>query len=128
MLSAQSQAVTAHDIFSPQPDAYKNPAVFILRSILHDWSDAYATRILKHLRSAAGLETKLVVIDHVLPYSCPSDFGTEESVKGLNTPLPPAPLLANMGGAGSLQYSLDILVGAAAVTLLLTRLIFECRC
>lgn len=100
----------AHDIFSPQPDAYKNPAVFILRSILHDWSDAYATRILKHLRSAAGPETKLVVIDHVLPYSCPSDFGTEESVKGLNPPLPPAPLLANMGGAGSLQYSLDILM------------------
>ncbi|KAF8909115.1 O-methyltransferase [Mucidula mucida] len=49
--------------------------VYLLRSILHDWSDAYCARILNRLREAARPRSKLVVIDAVLSYAVQSDGG-----------------------------------------------------
>ncbi len=57
-----------HDFFEAQP--IKNPSVFLLKNILHDWSDKYAKKILMRLRAAAGPDTRLVTRDTIIPYSC----------------------------------------------------------
>ncbi|KAG6898618.1 hypothetical protein C0993_005645 [Termitomyces sp. T159_Od127] len=59
---------TPHGFFTPQPVA--NASVFILKQILHDWSDPYCVPILKELRAAATPETKLVVVDSIIAYAC----------------------------------------------------------
>ncbi|KAF8891908.1 S-adenosyl-L-methionine-dependent methyltransferase [Mucidula mucida] len=47
--------------------------VYLLRSILHDWSDVYCAKILNRLREAARPRSKLVVVDAVLSYAVQSD-------------------------------------------------------
>jgi len=97
------------DMFTPQPDIYGKPDIFIVRQVLHNWSDAYATRVLEQLRMAAGPDTRLLIADHVLSNACsrPPNGGL---IKGTDSLLPPAPLLANMGGAAVMPYVLDILM------------------
>jgi O-methyltransferase len=41
--------------------------VFILGTILHDWDDERAASILRTIRSAAAAESRLLVIDAVVP-------------------------------------------------------------
>ncbi|KAF8909109.1 hypothetical protein CPB85DRAFT_1170469, partial [Mucidula mucida] len=43
--------------------------VYLLISILHNWSDVYCAQILNRLREAARPRSKLVVIDAVLSYA-----------------------------------------------------------
>ena len=78
----------AHDFFEPQP--IKGPAVYLLKYILHDWPDAYAKKILQHLRDAASQETRLVVMDRIIPYACripkDADEGTYTIPGMLKTP------------------------------------------
>ncbi|KAF7368126.1 hypothetical protein MSAN_00878900 [Mycena sanguinolenta] len=57
----------AHDFFDPQP--LKNAAVFMLRFILHDWSDARCVDILQNLRDAAQPSTQLVIIERIIPFA-----------------------------------------------------------
>ncbi|KAG6876204.1 hypothetical protein C0992_000498, partial [Termitomyces sp. T32_za158] len=97
-------AFAPHDFFTPQPVA--NASVFILKQILHDWSDPYCTRILKELRAAANPETKLVVVDSIIPYACHDP--TAES--GLNSGYKeaPAPLLTNYGALNVMPYLADM--------------------
>ncbi|KAJ3559922.1 hypothetical protein NM688_g32 [Phlebia brevispora] len=94
----------AHDFFMPQP--VKEPAVFMLCHILHDWSDKYALIILKQLRAAAGPHTQLLVIDYTIQYAC-VDSSTRD-IPGTEIQLPPAPLLANQGAARVMPYYVDI--------------------
>ncbi|OCH93183.1 S-adenosyl-L-methionine-dependent methyltransferase, partial [Obba rivulosa] len=92
-----------HDFFKEQP--IKNASVFLLKQIMHDWSDRFASNILKQLRSAATPETKLVLIDNIMPYACRADG---LSVPGAKSSDVPEPLLPNMGGAGILPYCFDL--------------------
>ena len=55
----------AHDFFQEQP--VKDANIYILRWILHDWSDTYATRIIQRLIPALRLGAKLLVLEQVLP-------------------------------------------------------------
>lgn len=57
----------AHDFFEPQPVEARNAAVYIMRYILHDWSDIYARKILKNIFDAMGRGSKLLVADAVMP-------------------------------------------------------------
>jgi hypothetical protein len=41
--------------------------VFVLGTILHDWDDASATRILKTIRKRASPDSRLVILDAVVP-------------------------------------------------------------
>lgn len=61
-----------HDFFSAQP--HQNVAIFILRYILHDWSDNQSLKILQSLRQAASENTKLLIIEFLLP-----DMGSTEA-------------------------------------------------
>ncbi|KAF5371626.1 hypothetical protein D9758_003596 [Tetrapyrgos nigripes] len=80
----------AHDFFSPQP--VKNAAVYFLRGIVHNWSDAQATQILSHLREAAAPSSKLVIFDMLGRHTC-----EDPNLEGLDLPKAPYPLLAQLG-------------------------------
>lgn len=54
----------AHDFFTEQP--VKGAEVYLMRWILHDWSDAYAVRILRALIPALSRKSKLVLHEYVL--------------------------------------------------------------
>lgn len=55
----------AHDFFQEQP--VKGADVYLLRLILHDWSDKYAKMILKALTPALRSGAKVVINDRVIP-------------------------------------------------------------
>ncbi|KAK6991803.1 O-methyltransferase [Favolaschia claudopus] len=93
-----------HDFFAPQP--VKNADVFLLRQIIHDWPDEAAVRILTQLRAASTHDTKLVIVDQIIPYATESPL--TNSIPGLARPAPPAPLLRNMGVAMAVPYWADI--------------------
>ena len=54
-----------HNFFEEQP--VKNADVYFLRSILHDWSDKYAIKILKNLVPALKKGAKVIVNEVCLP-------------------------------------------------------------
>lgn len=55
----------AHDFFQEQP--VKDADVYMLRWILHDWSDKYAVRILQALIPALKGGAKVLLLEQVLP-------------------------------------------------------------
>ncbi|EJD43680.1 O-methyltransferase [Auricularia subglabra TFB-10046 SS5] len=105
-LSSGKVTLEAHDFFAEQPR--KSPDVFILRFIVHDWSDPYASKILKHLRNAAGDKTQLVLLDQIVPYACRHSDTTPTQIPGGETTFAPEPLLANMGSASIHKYYADM--------------------
>ncbi|TRM58535.1 hypothetical protein BD626DRAFT_511396 [Schizophyllum amplum] len=100
-----------HDFFKPQVS--RAPAVYILRVILHDWSEVFARKILLQLRESAGPHTTLLCGDFILPLACPDSFGVSGSVPGIDVDgavlsHAPAPLLANMGKASANAFNMDL--------------------
>ncbi|KAF8162504.1 S-adenosyl-L-methionine-dependent methyltransferase [Mycena galopus ATCC 62051] len=95
-----------HDFFSPQ--SVKNADIFLLRLVVHDWSDTYAFKILKHLRDAAQSTTKLIVIENVVPLVCGEDESFKHIPGAVPTSLPPKPLLPNCGIVNMVPYFVDI--------------------
>ena len=55
----------AHDFFEQQP--VKDADVYLLRWILHDWSDEYATKIMRSLTPAMKQGARILVCDLCLP-------------------------------------------------------------
>ncbi|KLO13915.1 S-adenosyl-L-methionine-dependent methyltransferase [Schizopora paradoxa] len=95
IISSGRVTFQGHDFFAAQP--VKNASVFFIKHVLHDWSDDSCLTILRALREAAGPDTKLVVMDKVLPYTC-LDQGEGEDVPGYTKPKLPEPL-TNVGAA-----------------------------
>ena len=90
----------------PQP--VKNASVFLLKQILHDWSDKYCTKILKQLRAAAAPSTKLLLLENIIPHLC-----HDPNVEGIPGAAPreaPAPLLANYGPIYDMSFHSDFTV------------------
>jgi len=81
-----------------------------VKSVLHNWSDKYALKILKHLRDAATPSTKLLVVDVILPYACHETEEETDSITGAVSVKAPKPLLANWGAVNDISYSVDISV------------------
>lgn len=54
-----------HDFFQPQPQ--KGADVYLLRTILHDWPDADAVKIVKGIVDAMAPSSRLLIMDMVLP-------------------------------------------------------------
>jgi hypothetical protein len=55
----------AHDFFTPQP--VKGAEVYFMKHILHGWSDQWATRILKQLVPVMGPDSRIMLIEGVIP-------------------------------------------------------------
>lgn len=53
-----------HDMFTEQPAL--NAAVYLLRFVLHDWSDKYCIKILQQLIPALQRGARVVIQDHLL--------------------------------------------------------------
>lgn len=77
---------------------------------MHDWSDKYALKILKHLRDAATPSTKLLAVDIILPYACHESEENADGITGAVSVKAPNPLLANWGAVNDFLYGLDICV------------------
>ncbi|KAI0261382.1 S-adenosyl-L-methionine-dependent methyltransferase [Gloeopeniophorella convolvens] len=83
-----------------QPQAIQGASVYLLRFIIHDWSDEHCITILKNLRRVALPTTRLLIFEHVMPHVCtmPGDPSS-----------PPPPLLGNLGmGLGGFLTALDL--------------------
>ncbi|KAK2463352.1 hypothetical protein APHAL10511_004663 [Amanita phalloides] len=106
VLSSGRVKLEVQDFFEAQPS--RNASVFFLKSVFHDWSDAYCLKILKHLRDAATSDTKLIIIDCLIPYACHDPDAANSGIEGLVTREAPAPLLANWGAPKELAYVVDM--------------------
>jgi len=95
----------AHDFFEEQP--VNDASVFLLRAVIHDWPDHYAKRILANLRPATIADTKLILIEHILRYTCRSEEYSKK-IPGADEPEAPEPLLPNFGVAGGREYVVDL--------------------
>ncbi|KAF7349633.1 hypothetical protein MSAN_01689400 [Mycena sanguinolenta] len=92
-----------HDFHTPQP--VPDAAVFMLRYIMHDWSDELVVNILRHLRDVAQPTTKLVVVDKIVAGAARVPDSEKEAIPGATRPSAPAPLLPNWGvGKAELYY------------------------
>ena len=96
----------AHDFFQPQP--VKDATVFLLKAIIHDWSDEYASKILNQLREAATTSTKLIVMDRIIPYACRMTGNNDENIPGYAYEPTPEPLPANKGAGEPTAYGADL--------------------
>lgn len=101
----------AHDFFAEQP--INNASVFLLRHIMHDWSDPYAAKILSSLRAAATPGTKLLLIDSIIAHAC--DDPNSNTILGAAPREAPQPLLPNYGAANGTSYGLDIAVCSSTI-------------
>ncbi|KAL1658046.1 S-adenosyl-L-methionine-dependent methyltransferase [Schizophyllum commune] len=93
-LPSASVEMVPQDFFATQ--AVKQPAVFTLFHIIHDWGRTASITILRRLREAAGPDTKLIIGDQIAPYACPVDVQpVPKDIKGADKLSPPIlPLLA----------------------------------
>ncbi|KAL1742488.1 O-methyltransferase-domain-containing protein [Schizophyllum fasciatum] len=107
-VQAGQVTLEAHSFFEPQPK--RAVSAFLLKQILHDWSDPYCAKILAHLRSAAAEMTRLVIMDSCLSFAChePVDEGGLSGIPGARAHEAPAPLLANYGAANENGYLNDL--------------------
>ncbi|KAJ7167796.1 O-methyltransferase [Mycena filopes] len=107
-----------HDFFDPQP--VKNPSIFMLRHIVHNWPDDRVVDILRHLRDAAESSTRLVIIEKILAVAAPADT-CEDDIQGAARPTARSPLLPNWGvGTAGFYYfdlTMHIMVGGEDRTL-----------
>lgn len=86
--------------------------MFLVRTICHDWPDELVIKILSNLREAAGVSTRLLLADFIIPYACPSNETI--GIPGAQTRAVKAPLLANLGKATANAYWIDMTVSAFA--------------
>ncbi|KAL0948448.1 hypothetical protein HGRIS_011021 [Hohenbuehelia grisea] len=108
--SIESGRVTfqGHDFFADQP--VKKPSVFVLKHIVHNWSDPYAEKILRQLRAAAGPETTLLLVDFIVSYVCDEPNSELSSIPGASIVSAPKPLLPNYGPVSETMYVLDMVM------------------
>lgn len=82
-----------------------------MKHILHDWSAEWSIKILKQLRAAAQPNTKLVLLESIIPLAChdpANEDGVDELIPGAKIAEAPAPLLPNYGEAKMMPYIADL--------------------
>ena len=71
--------------FDPLPPFRKIPDVFLLRHILHDWSDKYATLILRALVPAFKDGARIVIQDTLMPEPGEMALWKEKNMRSVKT-------------------------------------------
>ena len=56
-----------HDFFTPQPDVVKGAKAYMVRRVLHDYSDEKSVEILSHIRDVMSEDSVVLIVDFVLP-------------------------------------------------------------
>ena len=86
--------------------------MYLLKSVLHDWSDDLCIKILSHIRDAAGPDTQLLISERVVSYACVEKdvFEKVAEANSRETKIPPKPLLPNGGHAVFPAYMADLQV------------------
>ncbi|KAG7087939.1 hypothetical protein E1B28_011984 [Marasmius oreades] len=114
----------AHDFFTPQPQ--ENASIFLLRHVIHNWSDEDCIKILSLLRRAARDDTTLLILEIIMPYACRKESSDDTSknteIPGATAEEAPVPLLPNFGAGNEFAHVLDmtmfsILKGASERTI-----------
>nr|GAT49961.1 S-adenosyl-L-methionine-dependent methyltransferase [Mycena chlorophos] len=107
-LKSGQVVLQAHDFFTPQPQ--NDADVFLLKQIMHDWSDEYCVKILKRLWTAAKPDTTLLLLDSLVPLACHDPSGdSANAIPGAAPAMEaPAPLLANYGATNDMGYNADM--------------------
>lgn len=95
----------AHDFFTPQPQ--NDVAVFLCQMITHDFPKNKVTLLLKNLRAVSGPQTKLLLVEQIIPYACAEPSTDSQFAAKLNV-APPEPLLAYTGAANPALYLADL--------------------
>ncbi|KAG6837108.1 hypothetical protein H0H93_014712 [Arthromyces matolae] len=98
------------DFFEAQPE--RKVSIFLVKQILHDWPDDKCIEILARLRAAAQKDTKLLLVENLIPYACrePTDDGNALHIPGVIPHEAPEPLLPNYGAVSELGYDADVLM------------------
>ncbi|KAJ6535743.1 S-adenosyl-L-methionine-dependent methyltransferase [Mycena capillaripes] len=101
-LASGQVTLQVHDFFTAQPQ--NGAAVFLLKHILHDWSDEYCVKILTRLSDAATPATTLLLLETIVPHAChdPNNAAEDGPTEA------PAPLLANYGAVNEMGYTADM--------------------
>ncbi|KAI0821462.1 O-methyltransferase [Irpex lacteus] len=63
-----------------------------------------------HLRKVADTTKKLVIMDFIVEYACPTSGTPEYATPGDPAPIAPPPLLPNFGVAGAYSYNIDMVM------------------
>ena len=74
----------AHDFFNPHPETIISSKVFVLRRVLHDYSDKYARRIVRQLVPALKNGATLVVIDSIVPEPGSGNVEAERTLRRMD--------------------------------------------
>jgi hypothetical protein len=90
----------------PQPAQAASVAVFLLRHITHDWSTPATRNILCALAAGAAPHTRVVIIDHIVPYKSKHAVALDIPLDSANEP--PAPLLASAGYEGVFDMDMTV--------------------
>lgn len=97
-------------------------AAYLLKYILHMFPDAKCVEILTQLRNAANPDTKLLILDCLIPLACRAPkaegdgFASREVVPGSIPRQAPIPLLPNYGVVNEMCYIMDIAVRVPFLT------------
>ncbi|KAK7449180.1 hypothetical protein VKT23_013328 [Stygiomarasmius scandens] len=97
--------IQANDFFGPQPTT--DASIFMMRFVLHDWPDVPARKIMSQLRAAARPDTKMILLEFVVPYTCNTESQFAHIPGAENDPAP-WPLLPSLGPATSHVYFVDM--------------------
>jgi O-methyltransferase domain/Dimerisation domain len=106
-LAARASCV-AGDFFAAVPSGGD---IYVLKSVLHDWDDAAALRILRTCRQAMAQHARLLVVERVIP---PGNTAAEAKLFDIN-------MLVVAGGQERMEREYDALLQAAGFNL--TRII-----
>jgi hypothetical protein len=66
------------DFFASVPEGYD---LYLMKFILHDWDDEHVLRILKNLRSAAARDSRLLVIEQIVPESLTTSVNDQDVIR-----------------------------------------------
>jgi O-methyltransferase domain/Dimerisation domain len=66
------------DFFAAVPAGYD---LYVMKYILHDWDDEHALRILRNVRSAVRTDSRMVVIEQIIPESLSTSSADQDVIR-----------------------------------------------